>query len=179
MRATCPDHLILLDLICLMGMSTNYEVRHCTTFSILLLLHSSLAQIFSLQACSQTPSVYALHLSMRDEVLLTISMAQEPEGSSPPSKQPATDPCPELVKSNPHPQASLPTIHSDPILPSTPWSSEWALSFRLSHQNLVHFSLLPHACYMPRLPNLTIQNNWQNYGFVYFILYIPGQRVGR
>jgi hypothetical protein len=32
------------------------------TFSILLLLHPSLVQIFSLEPCSQTPSVYALPL---------------------------------------------------------------------------------------------------------------------
>jgi hypothetical protein len=33
-------------------------------------------------------------------------------------------------------------IHSDPILPSTSWSSEWSLSFGLPHQNFVHFSPL-------------------------------------
>jgi hypothetical protein len=37
------------------------------------------------------------------------------------------------------PPASLPKIHSDRILPSTPWSSEWFLSFGLPHQNFVHF----------------------------------------
>jgi hypothetical protein len=42
-------------------------------------------------------------------------VAQEPEGSSPHSQQLATDPSPELVESNPHPQANLPNIHSDPI----------------------------------------------------------------
>jgi hypothetical protein len=35
------------------------------------------------------------------------------------------------------------------ILPSMPRSSEWSLSFRLSNQNFVHISHLPHACYMP------------------------------
>jgi hypothetical protein len=34
---------------------------------------------------------------------LTNSVAQEPEGSSRHSQQPATDPCPEPVESNPHP----------------------------------------------------------------------------
>jgi hypothetical protein len=34
---------------------------------------------------------------------LTNSVAQEPEGSSPHSQQPATGPCPETVESNPHP----------------------------------------------------------------------------
>jgi hypothetical protein len=48
------------------------------------------------------------------------SVAQEPEGSSPYTQQPATCPYPEPVESNPHPQANLPKIHSDSILPSTP-----------------------------------------------------------
>jgi hypothetical protein len=80
----------------------------------------------------------------------TKPVAQEPEGSSPHSQQPATGPSPEPVESNPHPQANLPTIHSDPIFPPTPRSSKWSLSFRLSHQNLVHSSLLSHACHMIR-----------------------------
>jgi hypothetical protein len=50
-------------------------------------------------------------------------MAQEPEGSSPHSQEPATGPCPETVESNPQPQANLRKIHSDPILPPTTWSS--------------------------------------------------------
>jgi hypothetical protein len=80
-------------------------------------------------------------------------MVQEPEGSSPHSQQLANYPYPEPVESNPHPPASLPKIHSDPILPPTPWSSKWSLSFGLSHQNLVHFSLLTHACSMSRQPH--------------------------
>jgi hypothetical protein len=35
--------------------------------------------------------------------ILTNSVAQEPEGSSPHSQQPATGPCPETVESTPHP----------------------------------------------------------------------------
>jgi hypothetical protein len=46
--------------------------------------------------------------------------------------------------------AILPKIHSDPILPSTSWSSTWSPSLWLSHQNLVHFLLLSHACHMSR-----------------------------
>jgi hypothetical protein len=45
------------------------------------------------------------------------------------------------------PIANLPKIYSDPIFPSTPWSSKWPLSFRLSHQNSVYIPLLcmPHV----------------------------------
>jgi hypothetical protein len=39
---------------------------------------------------------------------LTNSMAQEQKGSSLHSQQPTTDPCPELVESNPHPPTQSP-----------------------------------------------------------------------
>jgi hypothetical protein len=39
---------------------------------------------------------------------ITKSVAQEPEGSSSHSKQPATGPYPELVESNPHPPSQSP-----------------------------------------------------------------------
>jgi hypothetical protein len=32
-------------------------------------------------------------------------------------------------------------------------SSEWFVSFGLSHQILVHFSLLSHVCHMPHPPH--------------------------
>jgi hypothetical protein len=47
------------------------------------------------------------------------------------------------------PPASFPKIHSDPILHSMPWSSEWSFSFGLPHQNFVQFFPLFHACQMP------------------------------
>jgi hypothetical protein len=48
-RATCPAHLILLDLIILIILreSTSYEVPHYAVFANLLSLHPSLVQIFS------------------------------------------------------------------------------------------------------------------------------------
>jgi hypothetical protein len=53
----------------------------------------------------------------------------------------SSPPVPILSQLNPMPPANLPKIHSDPILPFTPWSSEWSLSFGLSLQNLVHPSM--------------------------------------
>jgi hypothetical protein len=42
-----------------------------------------------------------------------------------------TIPIPRQVNSTPHPPppADLPKLHMDPTLPSTPWSSEWSLSY--------------------------------------------------
>jgi hypothetical protein len=34
-----------------------------------------------------------------------------------------------------------------------PQSSKWSLSFGLSHQNHIHFSVLSHACHMPHPPH--------------------------
>jgi hypothetical protein len=57
-------------------------------------------------------------------------------------RQPDTGPYPEPPKSTLH---LLSQSHKDPILPSTHRSPEWCLSFRLSHQNPVHFPLLSHG----------------------------------
>jgi len=42
----------------------------------------------------------------------------------------------------------FPKIHSNIIIPSTPWSSEWSLPFKFSKQNFVRMSHFSHACYM-------------------------------
>jgi hypothetical protein len=44
-------------------------------------------------------------------------------------------------------------MHSNLVLPSTPRSSEWSLSFGISHQILLHFSVLFPARHMPRSPH--------------------------
>jgi hypothetical protein len=61
MRATCPAHLILLDLINLIYLekSINYEALQYVVFYNLPSLHLSLIQIFPSTPCSETPSVYA------------------------------------------------------------------------------------------------------------------------
>ena len=41
-------------------------------------------------------------------------------------------------------------IHVNIILPSTPGSPHWSLSFRFPHQNPVHASHLLHTRYIPR-----------------------------
>jgi hypothetical protein len=44
----------------------------------------------------------------------------------------------------------LSKIHFNIVYPTTSWSSQWCLSFWLSHQYLICMSLLPHSCYMPQ-----------------------------
>jgi hypothetical protein len=78
---------------------------------------------------------------------------------------------------NPHPPASLPKIHSDPILPSTPQSSKWSLSFGLSHQNLVHFLSSPiHATCPAHLIRLDLIFIMIQYIYtIYIYIYIFNQ----
>jgi hypothetical protein len=49
----------------------------------------------------------------------------------------------------PPPPPSLPKIYSNPILPSTPRSFMWSLSFRIFHQNSTLFSRLPCVPHAP------------------------------
>jgi hypothetical protein len=61
-----------------------------------------------------------------------------------------------LVNSVHNPPASLPKIHSNLILTSTPRSFKWSLSLGISHHNPVHFS--PLSC-PPHSPWFDLPNN--------------------
>jgi hypothetical protein len=69
----------------------------------------------------------------------------EPEGSLPCSQEPSTGPYPEPYQSNPY--------HFSIVHPPTPWSSQWSLSFWLSHKYPIRIPRLPHSYYMPRPPH--------------------------
>jgi hypothetical protein len=47
----------------------------------------------------------------------------------------------------------LPKAHLNVILPPTPRSSQWSLTYGLPNQNPVNTSPLPHACHMSRPPH--------------------------
>ena len=74
----------------------------------------------------------------------------EAEGSLPQSQVPANFPI--LSQLDPvHTHAShFLWMHLNIILPSTPGSLKWTLSFRFPHQNPVNVPPLPHTRYMPR-----------------------------
>jgi len=75
----------------------------------------------------------------------------EPEGSLPHSQVPATCPHSEPDIDPVHTStAHFLKIHLNIILPSTPGSPKWSLSFRFPHQNSVYTFPFPHARYMPR-----------------------------
>ena len=68
----------------------------------------------------------------------------EPQGSIPHVQVPDNRPYPEPDQSSSAPTHIL-KIHFNIILPSTPWSPKWSLSFMFPHQNPLCTSPLPHS----------------------------------
>ena len=81
----------------------------------------------------------------------------EPEGSLPLSLVSANCPYPQPARSSQYPIPYFLNIHLNIILPSTPGSPKWSLSFRLHHQIPEYVSPLPHTRYVSRPYHLITQ----------------------
>ena len=74
----------------------------------------------------------------------------ETEGSLTHSQVPATCTYPVPARFSPPPTSYFLKIHLNIILPFTPGSPKWSLSFRFHHQNPVYASPFSHTRHMPR-----------------------------
>jgi hypothetical protein len=108
--------------------------------------------IRSFQNITITPCVLTLSLTHGSEPFLrtcqlcsysrTSQHFMDPGGSLPCSQEPSTSPYPEPDQPSLH-NPILPKINFNIILTPTSWSSQWSLSFWLSHQYPVCIPLLP------------------------------------
>jgi hypothetical protein len=74
----------------------------------------------------------------------------EPEGSLPCPQEPSTVPYSEPVRSNSY-HPILSKIHYNTVHPRTSWSSQWSLSFWISHQFYICMPLLPNRATCPAI----------------------------
>jgi hypothetical protein len=80
----------------------------------------------------------------------------EPESSLPCSQEPCTCSYSEPRQSNPYIPSYLSKIHLNIVHPPTSWSSQWSLSFWLSHRNLICIPLLPQFSF-PLLTEISLR----------------------
>jgi hypothetical protein len=91
------------------------------------------------------------------QLLKNFPKFKEPEGSSPCSREPSTGPYVEPDQSNPyHPILSL--IHFNIVHPPTSWSSQWSLSFGLSHQYPICIPLTAFLKWLNKMLHYIILN---------------------
>jgi hypothetical protein len=76
----------------------------------------------------------------------------EPKGSSPCSQKPDIGPYPEQLNPVRPIGPYLPKVQINVILPPTPKSSQWSLTFGLPNQNPLNTSPFLHAFHMSRPP---------------------------
>ena len=137
----CVKHVLFINLHCVISQYTIIFVAYrvnilITSFLAYLLTHSMV----------QSPSWEANWFAASQEIPRILC---NPKVHYRTHKRPP--PVPILGQPNPvHiPTSHLLEIHPDIILPSTPGSPKWTLSFRFPHQNPVYASPLPHTRYMP------------------------------
>jgi hypothetical protein len=155
------------------------EMQQCVPF--VMLTYKCRCQLFIYNVSMETHEhvVFILTLQMLLSIILTYSTEQSPSWVA--NRSSASQEIPGILwnlkvhyrihNSPPHvpilsqvdPVQYLPThfsnIHFNIILPSTHGSSKRSPSLRVSHQNRVCTSPLPHTCYMP-YPSQSLPTTW-------------------
>ena len=134
---------------------TSYLFTYFLTYfpTYLLTLLACLFVLLALLACLRSKPVFSQSINS--------PQFMEPDVSLPQSQVPA--PIPILSQINPvHVLIShFLKMCLNIILPSTPGTSKWSLSFRFPYQTTVYGSPLPHTRYMPR-PSLSSRFYYPN-----------------
>jgi hypothetical protein len=132
---------------------------HLTLGSREVLLHYRLMSIPTTSLCDFARAAFRSRDDTKQrrynigfDIPISTFVALELQGSSRHSKEPATGPYPEPVEST-SPPSQIPYVPFWSHSTLTPMFYEWSLSFGVSHQNLVQFSLLSHTYHMSRPPH--------------------------